>query len=119
MMSKIKFFSELKKNHHIKPSEFKELMQCFTLEKVKGGQDVFGIGDVGNTFYIIVHGTCSVQIRNPKIKDWYGQYQEYKQLLEWKEKIFDPKCEKVKEQHIENYQSSKNRLTHQFDKMIT
>ena len=32
MMSKIKFFSEIKKNHSIKPNEFRELMQCFTLE---------------------------------------------------------------------------------------
>ena len=56
MMSKIKFFSELKKNHNIKETEFRELMGCFTLERVKEGHDVFSYGDVGNTFYIIIMG---------------------------------------------------------------
>jgi hypothetical protein len=71
-------------------------MQCFTLEKVKECKDVFGYGDIGNTFYVIIKGTCSVLIRNPKIKEWYVEYQHFKKLLEWKKKEFNPKCEKIK-----------------------
>lgn len=94
-MSKIKFFSELKKHHKIKPSEFRELMQCFNLEKINEGQDLFHYGDIGNTFYVIIKGICSVMIRNPKIKEWYADYQHFKNLLEWEKNEFKPKCRKV------------------------
>ena len=78
MMSKIKFFNELKNNYKMKDLEFRELMQCFTLQKVKEGKDVFCYGDIGKTFYIIIQGTCSVKVRNPKIKEWYAEYQRFK-----------------------------------------
>lgn len=86
-------------------------MNCFTLEKMKEGQNVFNIGDIGHTFYIIIKGTCSVLIRNTKIKEWYSDYKHYKDLLSWKKKEFDPKCEQIKETHMENYNVVKKKIS--------
>lgn len=78
-------------------------MQCFTFEQVKKNENVFEYGDIGNTFYVIIKGTCSVLVRNPQIRDWYFEYQNYRKLLEWKENIFDPKVEQVKKNRMEDY----------------
>jgi hypothetical protein len=54
-------------------------------------ENVFEFGEFAENFYVIISGVVSVQIRNPKIKNWAEQRNSFKMLLEWKEKVFDPR----------------------------
>lgn len=71
-------------------------MQCFTFSKVNGGQNVFELGDYGNTFFVIIKGVCTVLIRNPQINEWYSNRKYYKKLLAWKKEEFDHKVKEAK-----------------------
>ena len=45
------------------------------------------LGDVGDTFYIIIKGTVGVIVKNPMIKDWNIEYKYYKKLKLWKQEF--------------------------------
>ena len=64
-------------------------------------------------------GSASVLIRNPKIKEWYAEYNDFKKLLEWKKNEFIPKCEAIKHQHIEDYNTLDKKITHNINRQIT
>lgn len=94
MGERIKFFADLK----LTKAHLKELMTCCYFETIKEGENVFDYGDEGDKFYIIIKGTCSVLIRNPKIREWYHQWIQYQKLLAWKEDKFDRRVEKVRQE---------------------
>jgi len=69
LIKQIEFF----KKKNIKDKDILELCQVFCFDKIDAGDNVFKWGDAGDKFYIIIKGLCSVQIPNPKIKDWRSQ----------------------------------------------
>ena len=66
MIKKIKFFQD----RNIQEKDLIELCEVFRFEHVKAHHDVFKYGDPGEKFYIIIKGAVSVQVPNPKIKNW-------------------------------------------------
>lgn len=81
-MMRNQFFKEQK----MTASEIKELVHSMTLEHFKPFQHVFEHGSIGTKFYMILQGSVSVTIPNPKIREWQIKQQEFKQLLEWKDR---------------------------------
>jgi CRP-like cAMP-binding protein len=63
-MGKSQFFSQRK---NLSLDDMMELTKIFAVEKVDALQDVITYGDKGDKFYIILRGSVSVLIPNPKI----------------------------------------------------
>lgn len=76
---------------------------------------MFDINDEGETFYIIIKGICSVLIRNPKIRDWYANWIQYRKLLQWKLEDFDPRMVIAKKEAEEKYEMQ---IKHEFENQI-
>lgn len=70
LVKNIKFFKDL----NLSNNDLCDLMLNCHFQKVDKNENVFDIGDEGETFYIIIRGICSVLIRNPKIRDWYANW---------------------------------------------
>ena len=85
-------------------NDIKELTGYLQFEHVPAFEKVMTYGEIGNTFYIIIQGLCSVQVPNPAIDEWKLQYREYTRLKQWK-KSFDEKVEKAKNDNYEDYQA--------------
>lgn len=83
MLARQNFFKE-KNPKDVKPTDFKEIIKCLTLERVPAGSIVMTEIDKPDSFYFIVRGEVSIIGRNTEIKDWNGKNKKYKQLLEWK-----------------------------------
>jgi hypothetical protein len=49
-------------------------------------------GENGDEFFIIIEGVVRIQLPNKTVKDWTVLRRDYKFLLDWKKKIFDPKA---------------------------
>lgn len=77
LLSEIRFFQERK---DIKKRDLKELMSAFKIVETKHNQNVVNYGEPGENFYIIISGQVSVQIPNPRIKDWSSHKEKFAQL---------------------------------------
>ena len=55
--------------------------------------EIIKFGDTdARKFYLIVSGVVQVEIPNMQnIYGWLGKWKDYQKLLEWEEKVFDPK----------------------------
>lgn len=84
MIQLIKGIPFFKQKKEIKEADYKELVQGFTLQKLKKGSIVFNYGDDGDQFYIILKGAVTVQVRNQTLKNWKQQRLIYQRLLKWK-----------------------------------
>lgn len=91
MLQKIKFF----KNHEkLTPVDLKEIAIVITYQEFEPGSTVMQVGEVADSFYVILDGTVSVQIRNEIIENWDWAHSAYKALQSWKTEAFDKKVEK-------------------------
>lgn len=61
-------------------------------------------GEFGDEFFIIIEGVVRIQLPNKTVKDWTVLRRDYKFLLDWKKKIFDPKAQIAKNNRLEDYQ---------------
>ena len=77
LLSEIRFFQERK---DIKKRDLKELMSVFKIVETQHDQNVVNYGEPGENFYIIIKGQVSVQIPNPRIKDWSSHKEKFAQL---------------------------------------
>ena len=71
-------------------------------KEVPKNESVIHYGTEGRTFYIIIKGLVSIQIPN-QMQDLSADYsfkrREYMKLLEWKTNVWDPKVQKLREEH--------------------
>ena len=65
----------------------KELVQAVGCETLEEKIKAITYGEKGDCFYIILKGVVSVQIPNPKLKNWKQFREEYILEEEWKEDI--------------------------------
>ena len=77
-------------------SDLKDLAGALKYQKTLAMDNCITFGEKGENFYIIIQGIVSVSIPNPQIKERALQLRDFEQLLEWKEKEFDPKVERAK-----------------------
>lgn len=83
LLKNIRFFIERK----ISEKDVLELVPACNLESFKKTENVIRYGDHGNKFFIILKGILSVQIPNPKIKNWRLLRLQYSQDAAWKARI--------------------------------
>lgn len=58
-----------------------------------------------STFFLIIKGSCSVQIPNPEIRNWKAKRLDYEKLMDWKKYDLDPKIERAKKARQEGHKS--------------
>lgn len=58
---------------------------------------------MGDKFYVVLQGRVSVLKRNPVIRDWAVRWHQYSGLLSWKEKDYDLRAKKSKDDYMEDY----------------
>jgi len=83
MIQQIKFF----KDRNIKDKDVSELCTAFKFEHFDSHSNVFKWGDQGEKFYIIIKGQVSVQVPNPKIKNWRMQRMDLNILQDFFDKL--------------------------------
>lgn len=82
LIKKIQFFVD----REVRKSDWPEIVQALCYETVPAGQNVFDYGTLGNKFYIILTGKCSVMLPNSEIENWQKKYKLFKKYLKEKEK---------------------------------
>ena len=82
----------------MKHEDIKELSNHLNFREILQGENAVTYGEHGETYFIILKGVCGVQVPNQvQIENWHESQKHYLQLLEWKEKEFDPKVEAARE----------------------
>ena len=68
---------------------------------------VIKFGEIGDRFYIILKGACSVLIPNSSIVNRDDKLKELQKLKEWKEQEFDKRVSSAKTKFLQNYMLGK------------
>ena len=90
-------------------ADFNELCRSLCFLELDEFENVFEYGEIGDTFYIIIQGVVSIQLRNNNIKNWAYARKQYNKLLKWKELEFDPRVADAQEKWNDD-QAKKKRM---------
>ena len=90
MLREIKFFKD---RQSMTDNNYQDIVNVLQFEEANQFEDVVTYGEVGEKFYIIIKGSCSVNIPNPAIKDWKYMKKQYDELVNWRRQNFDKKVE--------------------------
>lgn len=90
LLCKINFFKE---HTLITENDLRDIAMVMTYQEVEAGSAIMSIGERAESFYIILDGTVTVQIRNEIIDSWDWAHGVYTALKNWKAEEFDKKVE--------------------------